>query len=47
MAGSHASSIDALNQSLADSADDIRVSFEFFPPQTEEAEKNLGNQSNA
>ena len=41
MAGSHATHLDALNQSLTEVTDDIRVSFEFFPPQTEKAEQNL------
>lgn len=41
MAISHAQQIELLNQSLSELKNDIQVSFEFFPPATQEAEVSL------
>ncbi len=43
MGYSYASQLDALNRSVADLDDRINVSFEFFPPRTEEMEQTLWN----
>ncbi|MGD8111392.1 methylenetetrahydrofolate reductase [Vibrio sp. TRT 17S01] len=43
MGYTHASHIDALNQNIAELADDINVSFEFFPPSSEKMEETLWN----
>ena len=39
----HANQREALNQSLAEVAGQINVSFEFFPPRTSEMEQTLWN----
>lgn len=41
MALSHAQHLELLNQSVNDLKNDIRISFEFFPPATQEAEQQL------
>ncbi|MGF1740799.1 methylenetetrahydrofolate reductase [Vibrio profundum] len=43
MGYTHASHIDALNQNIAELSDDIKVSFEFFPPSSEKMEQTLWN----
>ena len=41
MGYTHAGHIDALNQNIAELADNINVSFEFFPPSSEKMEETL------
>ncbi len=43
MGYSHASHLDSLNQNIADINGDINVSFEFFPPSSEQMEQTLWN----
>lgn len=46
MALSHAQHLELLNQSVSDLKNDIRISFEFFPPATQEAEQQLWDSIN-
>lgn len=43
MGYTHASHIDALNQNIAELSDNIKVSFEFFPPSNEQMQTTLWN----